>query len=1521
MSQEVSLEILSEYTKHVDIFFFMNTEYQKNNAEAINKYGIEFYMNRDCATIYDVITLRNNGLNLSQMQEIIDQGIGLDAFIADSNVVKFINTFGINNVIRLNEESDDLFNSKENTINFELKKISEIYNSMENNKEYDGEVSYENFVEEIGKIIKKSREDRKIIDGIKKISKKVKEKIPEEFLTKEEIKMKIPQLEIQPLVIDEAVGRFNRGKISADFIQEHPEIIPALQNKNLNNVIYIQGKIKTGEKTVDVLVLDKNKSTINNTMASERRPEIISKDINIAEYIATSYGNYVLLDFCKKYGPFFDNSKILVTGEENLEQLKEIVENAVCESIKTETQYSHENMDDEFKIKHPEMFLDYQVDEKIKDLFYNKNLDIQDLKNPETRKALEGKSLELGVGKYFARHYEIKCLYEQLTREEFYYLVDEYGRYLETLGDDIWAIYGETTLDYLKKEIEENIEKKILNGQTQIDDEAPTFFREKYPQYFIDGLNKNERTRYYDFAGNASLVEFYKFYNELPKESKKAFEGKDISINFPISRGYTNGKNYKEFFETFSMEEILGELSNYGKALDKIVTAKKVDILKKSYDKYGKIVLEAPELICALSEEQLDNVNFANYLDLVKKSNFHLNTEYTQTNAERLVAKMYLFLGYDNTVEFFRLPEMSKEELVRAIEEREKEFDQACDVRFSLKGDIQIVAELFRKLDLTKYQNGDKKKSLEILKNINENLENGFDESLEELFEDSIIKVGQTPDMEEITALGRNLNNILTTQKMEKLNPMLMNDLNSELTATGPNRKILTDILINELRKNLAQNCNLDKEMLLDSLNKEIIEKTKLDGTPFYSPQVRNHFSEIEKIVTTFSENEEVKIITEYSVIDAIKSEKEKIGKGWIRKVQNIPTELSLEEIENLEQKLYGTEDEEKSIEFEKRVVVRNRAQIDGKENPEENAYNLFKNLENPLILTMSKAEIIFDKIKPPYSSEFVKFFVANRKEILQNPEFYTNVSKLHENFDELIESAEVKNRYAKGMINVEQMFELLENNDVPYGIERDGDWELTPLARKTSLDTRQFEIAQKILQKMQEREYQTVPTPNKKTVGKYRGRILRSDDPLHIVVGEIATCCQHIGGYGETSMLHSCLEKNGSLFVVEELDEFGNVVNTVAQSWTWRNNDIVCFDNVEIPDTLIHQLSSKDYEEITKVYQETAQSIIKTDAKMMKKLLDEGRITQEQYDLLVVREVRVGLGCNNLEPLNQKGRFEIPTQPILPIEMGKRYPEYRDSQGVGQEELYTDARSSRVLAKIEKLSSEIEVMPDLSKKVDRSKDNLQEILVGYDKSRDVINHNNKKVNIDDIKAINRIKKEKNVESKERFKGIETRGDFAEYLSVEESQIRLLRSRDEDWYILSTETDECIQIEDTARLVLKRENEDKTGLTDKISALEMATNMYNIILEADKKDKSLIIVTEYDDSNINFNSLEEKGIISVSKGSKKRVVTILDRKKLEEEIKNMNEILEKQNELLVIQGINKKQEGENPSQEENDEIR
>lgn len=110
----------------------------------------------------------------------------------------------------------------------------------------------------------------------------------------------------------------------------------------------------------------------------------------------------------------------------------------------------------------------------------------------------------------------------------------------------------------------------------------------------------------------------------------------------------------------------------------------------------------------------------------------------------------------------------------------------------------------------------------------------------------------------------------------------------------------------------------------------------------------------------------------------------------------------------------------------------------------------------------------------------------------------------------------------------------------------------------------------------------------------RYVMRKLSKDDPRGPFLGEYTNCCQHPGGVGSSCARHGMMKSDGCFYVVEK---DGNII---AQSWTWRQDDVVVFDNIEAlydPGCLLD------------MYRETAQLML-------------GR--------LGVAEVHVGVGYND---------------------------------------------------------------------------------------------------------------------------------------------------------------------------------------------------------------------------------------------------------------------------------------------------
>lgn len=97
---------------------------------------------------------------------------------------------------------------------------------------------------------------------------------------------------------------------------------------------------------------------------------------------------------------------------------------------------------------------------------------------------------------------------------------------------------------------------------------------------------------------------------------------------------------------------------------------------------------------------------------------------------------------------------------------------------------------------------------------------------------------------------------------------------------------------------------------------------------------------------------------------------------------------------------------------------------------------------------------------------------------------------------------------------------------------------------------------------------------------GKYKMYRLSKDDNRGLVLGHLTNCCQSIGSAADSCAQHGVLDPNGAFFVIEKQGKI------IAQSWTWRNDDVLVFDNVE-------SLSSEYIPVIKELYTKVANQLI----------------------------------------------------------------------------------------------------------------------------------------------------------------------------------------------------------------------------------------------------------------------------------------------------------------------------------------
>lgn len=271
-----------------------------------------------------------------------------------------------------------------------------------------------------------------------------------------------------------------------------------------------------------------------------------------------------------------------------------------------------------------------------------------------------------------------------------------------------------------------------------------------------------------------------------------------------------------------------------------------------------------------------------------------------------------------------------------------------------------------------------------------------------------------------------------------------------------------------------------------------------------------------------------------------------------------------------------------------------------------------------------------FDMI---YDSDFRDFFLRNLDKILLNREYLQNISLIQNKFNE------IKKLYHNIPITIELVNSYVQENK--YKNVETGNENVAKVAAILDYKQEDFEKIQKIYNYAKTRVFSSIPriVSNDKL---YKYEILRLDDPLALAIGKLTDCCQCLSEAGEMCMEHSMTSNSGRIFVVKDKKD-----QIVAQSWLWRNKNVLCFDNIEVPDKQMIEhgipkskvdsgIRNQFTDEVLDVYRKAASELIQVDNKKYTELLNNGLISKEEYDRLKLSKITVGLGYSNI-----KGSFE----------------------------------------------------------------------------------------------------------------------------------------------------------------------------------------------------------------------------------------------------------------------------------------
>lgn len=294
-------------------------------------------------------------------------------------------------------------------------------------------------------------------------------------------------------------------------------------------------------------------------------------------------------------------------------------------------------------------------------------------------------------------------------------------------------------------------------------------------------------------------------------------------------------------------------------------------------------------------------------------------------------------------------------------------------------------------------------------------------------------------------------------------------------------------------------------------------------------------------------------------------------------------------------------------------------------------------------IVTAEKAHKLFGGFKFQYDVKFREFLLKNLEEILENPEYSSYISGIQKAFSEMY----IVN--SNRVLTLPLAVSYIKQNKY-MNIEA-GNEKVAAISAIAGYSQEDFDTLQEIYQYGRQRVVSSIPKIAGKK-GKYFYEMLRLDDPLAMAIGTLTDCCQALNEPAEVCMEHSMTDPNGRIFLIR--DKEGNIV---SQSWCWRNQTVLCFDNIEIPDKafmratkLKDQTREKFSDEVYDVYKQAAGELLDIDDREYAKLLEEGKITQNQYENSKLRKITVGLGYNDIASsikMNAKLEKDTPASPL----------------------------------------------------------------------------------------------------------------------------------------------------------------------------------------------------------------------------------------------------------------------------------
>ena len=723
-------------------------------------------------------------------------------------------------------------------------------------------------------------------------------------------------------------------------------------------------------------------------------------------------------------------------------------------------------------------------------------------------------------------------------------------------------------------------------------------------------------------------------------------------------------------------------------------------------------------------------------------------------------------------------------------------------------------------------------------KEINRSIQSGDIKIFEELLKRNLGEELLTQQKNKI--VRERIESIVSTLPLE--NAKLDNDSRIP-TAQLRNIQIMFETFI---REELKENRKIEINSLLDRFDKNIGE-----GERYSAHWIIDKKKTIKKLAKEIVETHLEKINKDVimDIFNGLDNSSKVIGQGWIRKCINAPSDLEFTK-EDLEKFISGNSKEEaiRKVEEQGKSKLYLKAGVS-----KDEVYDKLASKQVKGIVSYEQIEKMFGGINiEEENPRFKDYFKKYREEILSNPEIYGHMNWLY------YATKDEKNYRVTPFQIIEEM-SVTDTYDEKLGSSEVAQVYLKAKQRDPYINY--YEQYQQIFRKSMEREKLSIP-PMKvgQSISKEcTGKLLRTDDPLAIAAGTLTDCCQEFGNVGVSSMEHSVTSRNGGLFGV--FDEKGNLI---AQSWTWRNKSRLCFDNIEVDESL--ENNNAEREKILSmydVYKKAAEQALQIDREMMDKLLLDGKITVEQYKKFTLRDVTIGAGWIEDKTLKAKLSENERGTIIEPPDDGKVYSDARSKvytiAKVKEEDIEEHLRELR--------ENNLDKAQIFQQKAVGDRNISSSIPYGYDKVDEVENISGRYIG----RAIDRISEIRNDKNGYANEFTENNGDnnleqMAARYDFAVDMMHLSINRDSTWYMLYSNSEFDGEEELYIVEMAMKKDKDNSPEEEKFHRLEAMTEMYELFLRATMEEKMIHVKTDDKQFTEFLEKMAEGGLLEISDG-------------------------------------------------------